>query len=233
MFSYTTKVRYSELSSKGILSPGKIMDYFQDCSTAQSESLGVGLDFMEANHCAWILASYHVEFYDFPKCDDEVIVGTLPYEMRGPFGYRNFWLMRPDGTYLAKADSLWVYMDMTAGQMVKVPEEICKIYGSEERIDMPKMKRKIKMPADMTTEEPIPIRRSDIDTNGHVNNTQYVKLGLELLPEDFLPKRLRIEFKESAYFGEDLYPQVKQEDDGWYISLNKKNGTPLATMEWL
>ena len=37
MYQYQTRIRYSELDESGHLKPEALLDYFQDCSTFQSE----------------------------------------------------------------------------------------------------------------------------------------------------------------------------------------------------
>ena len=39
MYQYQTRIRYSELDESGHLRPEALLDYFQDCSTFQSEDL--------------------------------------------------------------------------------------------------------------------------------------------------------------------------------------------------
>ena len=43
MYQYQTRIRYSELDESGHLKPEALLDYFQDCSTFQSEDLGIGI----------------------------------------------------------------------------------------------------------------------------------------------------------------------------------------------
>lgn len=45
MYSIKERVRYSETDKSGHLTLTGIVNYFQDCSTFQSEDLGVGMEF--------------------------------------------------------------------------------------------------------------------------------------------------------------------------------------------
>ena len=53
MYTFDARIRYSEVDSRRRLTVEKLIDYFQDCTTFQSEDLGVGLDFMTARGIAW------------------------------------------------------------------------------------------------------------------------------------------------------------------------------------
>ena len=43
-YTFSSKVRYSEVDENGELSLGSLVNYFQDVSTFQSEHLGLGID---------------------------------------------------------------------------------------------------------------------------------------------------------------------------------------------
>ena len=55
MYKMDAVVRYSECGNrKQITLPG-IINYFQDCSSSNSERLGVGMDYLMAKRRAWVL----------------------------------------------------------------------------------------------------------------------------------------------------------------------------------
>ena len=61
MYSFKSKVRYSEVDDRGNITLGAVLDYFQDCSSFQSDSLGVGMDYLMENKKGWILVSWQVQ----------------------------------------------------------------------------------------------------------------------------------------------------------------------------
>ena len=44
MYAFDSRIRYSECDSEGKLAVTGLLNYFQDCSTQQSEDLGVGVE---------------------------------------------------------------------------------------------------------------------------------------------------------------------------------------------
>ena len=42
---------------------------------------------------------------------------------------------------------------------------------------------------------PIKVLRADIDYNKHLNNANYVRMAMELLPENFVVNGLRVEYR--------------------------------------
>ena len=45
MYCFDSRVRYSETDERGRLSLTGILNYLQDCSTFQSEDLGMGIEY--------------------------------------------------------------------------------------------------------------------------------------------------------------------------------------------
>lgn len=65
---YTTegRIRFSEVDhTRRITLPG-IVNYFQDCSTFQSEDLGLGIMHCSERKRAWILSSWQVVVERYP-----------------------------------------------------------------------------------------------------------------------------------------------------------------------
>ena len=61
MYKFDGRIRYSEVDSERKLTVEKMIDYFQDCSSFQSEDLGVGLDYMEENAFAWVINYWQIQ----------------------------------------------------------------------------------------------------------------------------------------------------------------------------
>lgn len=61
------RIRFSEVDhTRRITLPG-IVNYFQDCSTFQSEDLGLGIEHCSEKKRAWILSSWQVVVERLPK----------------------------------------------------------------------------------------------------------------------------------------------------------------------
>lgn len=56
-----------------------------------------------------------------------------------------------------------------------------------------------------------------------MNNANYVRVAMELLPEDFMVKGLRVEYRVAAKLGDMLTPTIYQIEDGIIVSLSMGN----------
>ena len=68
--------------------------------------------------------------------------------------------------------------------------------------------------------EPIRVLRADIDYNKHLNNANYVRMAMELLPDDFVVSGLRVEYRVAAKLGDELVPTIYKLDNVIIVSLS-------------
>ena len=116
MYSFTSRIRFSEVDTHLNLTLGSVIDYFQDCSTFHSEAVGMNIARLSAMKRAWILSSWQIVPVRFPKLGEKVTISTWPYDFHGFFGYRNFTMTGEDGECLVYANSIWIYMDTETGK---------------------------------------------------------------------------------------------------------------------
>jgi len=234
MYSFESRVRYSEVDENQALSITGIINYFQDCSTFQSEDLGLGLNYLTARQRAWWLSSWQIIIDRLPKMGEPIRISTWPYDFKGMYGYRNFMIQDKANNHLIKANSVWFFFDTAAGRPIKVQEEDIRGYRicEEKRLPMDYAPRRIELPKEYETAEPITVSRHHIDTNHHVNNAMYVEIARESLPADIQAKELRVEYKKAALLGDTIYPRISKTKDGITIALTQTDGTAYAVV-WL
>lgn len=231
-YIFESKVRISECDNTGKMRLSSIINYFQDCSTLQSELLGVGIDFCREHKRAWVLSSWQIVVERYPAIAEDITVRTWATAFKGLFGERNFCIEDKGGNMIAYANSLWVYMDMEKGRPTKpTPEEIDP-YGVGEPLEMEPMSRKISLPDDTEVKAPFRVRKYQIDTNNHMNNCQYVLMAMEFLEDDFVPRNIRVEYKKSALYGDMIIPKVAKDENRIVIELCDEMDKLYASVEF-
>ncbi|MDD2979854.1 MAG: thioesterase [Hespellia sp.] len=230
-YTFDGRVRYSEIDHTGTMTIPSLINYFQDCSTFQSEDLGVGLELLKEKHRAWLLNSWQIEFVRMPKMGERITVGTFAHEFKGLFGMRNFFLKDSAGEYLAYANSAWFYLDTENGRPCKPDQQEIALYGSEPKLKMEYKGRKIKLPKETETAEPFAVRKYHIDTNDHVNNSQYVQMALEILGDVPKIREVRVEYKQAAVYGDIICPKIAREEDRMVVELCSQEGAAYAVVE--
>ena len=76
------------------------------------------------------------------------------------------------------------------------------------------------------------VQKADIDYNRHMNNAHYVRHALELLPDDFEVRHLRVEYRIAAKRGDVLVPVMYGLEPGTYIIALLLGGQVATIMEF-
>ena len=232
MYTWNSRVRFSEIGEDKRLTLDGILNYFQDSSTFHSEDIGNGMEVVEGLKRVWVLSSWQIVVNEYPKIAERIKLGTWPYDFNRFFGGRNFIMYGEDGRVLAYANSLWTYLNSENGRPVRVEEEVVSKYQLEPKYDMDYADRKIALPEEMTAQNAFPVEVYHLDTNHHVNNGQYVKMAGAYLPQDFEIAQMRAEYKKSALLGDVIYPKVAVETDKVVVSLEDEAGNAFTVVEF-
>lgn len=233
MYSIRQRVRYSEVNQEKCLTLAGIINYFQDCSTFQSEGIGLGMETLEAKKRGWILSSWQVVVERYPKFCEEIEVSTWPTGFNGLYGTRNFIMTDKEGKRVAYANSIWVFMNMETGRPAKPETQDIEGYVTEPELDMDYAPRKIKLPQEWEEGKAFSVMKSQIDTNHHVNNSQYIQMALEVLPEEMPVRQVRVEYKKSAVYGDIIFSKLSIEETKTIVELCDAEGKLYAAVEFI
>lgn len=240
MYSVDSRVRYSEVNSEKELTLPSLLDYLQDCCTFQSEDLGIGVDYLTEHHVAWVLSSWQIQIEKYPQMAEHIRVSTWPYCVKGFYGFRNFLIQDMEGNVLARANSVWVFMDTENMHPVRLTTKVQDVYAArmEAQLEGEWGDRKIKLSKEDEThhwekEEAVKVARFHIDTNHHVNNGKYILIAEEYLPVGFEVTALRVEYKKAAVLGDILYPAVTAGEHCVTVVLADENEKPYAVVQFM
>lgn len=233
MYKLSSKVRYSEANSKSQLTYHALLNYLQDASTLHSEELGEsGAQLLEQN-MAWILSFWQICIEEMPVSSEDICVKTWPYSTKGLLGLRNFCVENARGESIVKANSIWVLIDPRTGRPIRITDEVSSHYPDEPKLEMEYCDRKIAIPEVYEEKEPVIVPKYFIDTNNHMNNAKYVMVAEEYLPDDFVVKEIRVEYKNAAILGDVIIPRVTEKEHEITVVLVNETGNVYATILFL
>ena len=238
MYSFDTRVRYSECDSNRNLTLTALVDYFQNCSSFHSEDIGAGVDFLAARGEAWFLLNWQIVIERMPKFCENVKVCTAPYDFKGFYGKRNYWLTDCDGNVCVKANSIWSCMDVINMRPKKVTQEATKAYELEEPIEMDYAPRKLRIPENLVHTVDIAVSPEMIDTNHHVNNAQYIRVAMtaftnksdEQGADNGNINQMLAEYKKSAKLGDVMHLYTGVEDGKFYVDMRDDENNTYAVV---
>lgn len=230
-FEFDARVRYSEIDHRGTMTLPALINYFQDCSTFHSETVGVGMDFLADKQKVWVLSAWQIVVERYPMLCEKIKVSTWPYEFRHFMGKRNFTMEDEEGNRVAYANTLWTYLDLKTGHPAMVDEKQVQAYELEEKLDMSYAPRKISVSGEFQEFPSFQVKAHHLDTNHHVNNGQYILMAMEYLPKDFTVREMRAEYKNQAVLDNVIVPKVHEENGIYTVMLENSLGVPFAVVE--
>ena len=240
MYTFKSRVRFSETGKDGKLTIPHLISYFQDCSTFHGNKAGLGREKLSKMGRAWFLSSWQIVINKRPKLDEEIEVETRAYEIRGFYGLRNFIIYNEAKEVCAYANSIWFYVDTKKGKPVKYEQEEGTGFEIDEEFPMEKADRKIIIPENVTKiikGDMLKVRESHLDSNYHMNNGEYVKIALDFIPERFNIddlSQIRVEYRKAAVLDERLVPvyYFDIENKKIFVSLENDMGENFAKVEF-
>lgn len=232
-YSFSSRVRYSEIGENGFLTLPGILNYFQDCTTFQSEDIGLGMDSLKERKRIWVLSAWQVIVKRYPALGERIVTSTWPYGFRGFMGMRNFTMDTEDGERLACANTFWTFINGETGLPEKLKESDISGYQMEEKLDMDYAPRKIVLPESFSAEEAFSVQKHHLDTNHHVNNSRYIQMAMDYVPAEFCIGQMRAEYKQQARLHDVIHPEKAVENGKITVLLNDGDGGTYAAVEFL
>ena len=221
MYSLNYKVTTSTCDSEGKLKLYSALQMMQDCSEMWIDSEPQVKDYFARENMAQLLASRQVEIVRVPDFKEELTVTTSVYGMKPMFGFRNTFIYDAEGKPCYRTWSMGAFVDKANGKLKRVDDTVAGSLLIEPQLEMNYKDRRIILPKEGgEVLERIKVLRADIDYNKHLNNANYVRMAMELLPEDFEIKGLRVEYRVAAKLGDMLVPTIYKHDGVIIVSLS-------------
>lgn len=190
-YSFNHTIACYEADANKVMRPTAMLNMMQEAANVNATSLGFGYDKMIETNTAWVLSRIHLRFKRYPQWRDNVTLKTWHKGMAKLFYLRDFVLSDADGETLAEATSSWLIIDMNTRRLVRnsdlatSPDKCTK----EDAIAEPA--EKVMLPVDIEPElvRKHPVTWSEIDSNGHVNNVNYVMWAIDAVKSEDIKER--------------------------------------------
>ena len=221
---YTTK--WHDTDANRQVRPSALVTYLQETANEHLIHIGISLDELRDRYgLAFILGSISVRVYEPLYAGDAIEVSTWTCGEKGFRHNRCFRVCKGEKT-VCEATSVWALINLADGSLVKV-EDMPYHIEPEEAITLPDMPLRLRMPR-FEQMELFGERRivySDIDYNGHMNNTHYPDMLCDFVP-DILKRRVTgmiISYRHEAAFGHTLRVFGAKTEGGYLLCTVDEN----------
>ena len=196
----------------GRCKPSSLLRFAQDAAEAHCLQLGADWDTMAKKNYFWAVIRQRMEISRLPATGETITVKTWPLPTTRVAYPRATEGFDTEGNSLFKVISVWVIMDMESRAMVlpgKSGVDVASVnFGTE-------LKAPGGLPSVTPEQETLrTVSFSDLDINGHMNNTRYLDWICDLLPaayhKDHPLKAVTICYMSEALEGQQLHLGITQ-----------------------
>lgn len=176
LFTLTTTAPDGRLFSR----MGAFFYEFQRAATGHVAEMA--LTGIRENHLLWVLNRMQVEIFQLPEAGEKLCLRTWPNPQTHGLFPRQYRIERETGECMLRAVAIWTLMDSRSRTMQK-GEGLGPKDTWVDPLDLPRPKGLPAFPcATVDTRMALP---EEMDENGHINNSHYVRWMEPLITEEF------------------------------------------------
>jgi len=197
------------------IKPSAILEIMQEMAGAHAELLDVGRSRLLPMNLAWVLTRVEVRMERYPLSGETITVEAFPMPNRRVFFPRYFIFRDAQGKQIGCAGSMWVVLDITTRKMANGAEIAGYLPNNSDLtapMGMPATVEEIVGEGSEMTRIPV---YTDLDMNGHVNNTRYLDwccnaLGIETMRDNAM-KNFAVNYNQEILPGQEVRTVLHRE----------------------
>lgn len=224
---YSVKYRITSLdvAPSGAVRPGALLRYFQEAVNLQMKDNPPSSEELFARGHAFILSRTGMEIYKDLLPYDEIEVTTWANTSKGATFVRSAQIFK-NGELAADIVTTWALVDINERKLIRVKDAVLGL-GTLDELPEIGVPEKVRIPeGEMGKVGEKTVFYSDIDRNSHMNNTRYVDMMCDFLP-DVENKKIRaftVNYVSESKLGEKLDIYHKNSDGLDYFCAVKEDG---------
>ena len=214
-FRTTRRVRLADADASGRLRLDALARLLQD--VGNDDFADAGLD----PGSPWVARRTVVEADGWPRLGDRLRLTTWCGGLGGRWGERRT-SVTGDGGGRVEVASLWVFLGEAGERPTKLPDWFLDTYGAAALGRMVTARLRLPPPPQGADARPWPLRSSDLDVLGHVNNAAtWQAVEDEVACRGIVPRRAELEYGGALEPGDDVVLRSAHDagDDGLRLWL--------------
>ena len=179
MYSHVFDIASTQVNASLHLKLSSLLQMMQDVATEGAEYIGVGTSVTYPRGLLWVISRMEIDIIETPKYKDRIEIFTYPGKTLGFFYPRHFIIKNQEGRVIMRANSVWALIHKE-DRHLEMKNAFPGVDGESHEGELPRPKKLLPV-LDGPILEERRIRYSDVDLNGHLNNTKYVEMIEDLL----------------------------------------------------
>jgi medium-chain acyl-[acyl-carrier-protein] hydrolase len=209
-YSETYALRSVDCGADGTMRIDAIFEVLQEAAGYHADQCGAGFLELLPSGKTWILSRIRVDVLRPIRYRDVICVKTWPRGVQGIFALRDFRVTVEGGALAALGTSSWLLVDISSRRPLRVGEFLDERFTmTDEKVFGADAEKVPDFGSAMTGGRgtAFRVRPSDLDMNGHMTNTAYLKMlsdGLSETRPGFSPSSVTVNFMAEAFLGDEL-----------------------------
>jgi acyl-ACP thioesterase len=176
-----------------------MLNLLQDTAWMHASRLGWGYDDLITKGTIWVLSRQKLIMTDWPVWEDKVTIHTWPRRSGSILALREFEICVGDKK-IGECTTSWIVLDWNTRKVQKLDRIMSDMpLRTEGMLDI--SADRIAPRRDLLETARFHVRNSDLDVNGHVNNTRYAQWITDAMTTEDLAK-YRIDEYEANFLSE-------------------------------
>jgi medium-chain acyl-[acyl-carrier-protein] hydrolase len=222
------RIRTYECGIDGRIKIFSLMQYLQEIAALHAEQLGLGFDKLSEMGGYWVLSNIKIEINRLPGREDQVTLKTWPSGYSRTIATREFVGKDQNNLELFCAGSEWMVINKNTNRLKNLFKLDLNLPKAGEKA-LPDELKRLEPMNEYNQADKVLVHHSAIDLNGHVNNTEYVRWGMDALRRTFKLNE-NIHSVQATYLSEifeddELDLLVSTSESGQFGILGRKSGT--------
>ncbi|MFC5190336.1 acyl-[acyl-carrier-protein] thioesterase [Algoriphagus aquatilis] len=193
-----------------------LADLLQEIAWRHADSADFGRNLLETKQM-WVLSRLEIKVEKFPKWGDRLQLFTGGRGAEKLFAFREFMVWDQDQQVVARAMSSWLLLH-TETKRIQKPELVLPSELFDPRNAPAWQPEKLAVGGELSAQEEIQVRQSDLDLYHHVNNTSYIRWVENFLAEvSFFPKQISINYLSECLSGDQVILSLFEKDAEKFI----------------
>ncbi len=227
VYSWHTRVQTVDVGPDRLLTPTAQLRLQQEVGERHFGEGGLGFDRLASLGMAFLIIQNNAVIYRRPQAGEAIVVKTWSHSVKGIKFFRCYRFETEDGACLIDSLAVFALVDVHSHRLLR-PSEFT--FDVPHVSDLP---HTCPMPPRLREEEGEAagehrVTASQLDFNGHLNNTRYADIAFDALDAD-APARMNgfsILFAHEARLGDTLRMTRADSDDAWTVIAH--NGEKLC-----
>lgn len=201
--------RHSEVDRAGRVKLRSVFDYLQEAAANHATDLGCGIGFLSASGKMWVLSRIAIELSRPLRLGDRLALKTYPTGFSRLFADRQFDMADESGARVLAGSSCWLLLDAAALRPLRPDRNLAE--SLPDNAGLPVFfpaPGKLVTPNDCRPVFRTGVVDSQIDVNGHMNNSEYAGMVHNalagLLGRTPAVRTLQINFNQASRLNEAI-----------------------------